>query len=128
MKSQYNWNTRRPETIPLVKGQNYRTRGSYMQESFQNGGWLYVKNSKGRKGYVPLYMLQHPKMDHVHPLVQPIYSEIYPNVINEVEIPTDPEQIGSEVTSTPIIDPNGNPISSPLSPIDPDDPLENNIQ
>lgn len=109
-----------PKTIPLVRGQNYWTCNSHFQKCYQNGGWLYVRNANGQKGFVPLKLLQGPRtMDHL-----PTVSENDPilNVVNEVaQVPTAvPQQIEPQIIPAPVTDANGIPLILPHSPLDDD--------
>lgn len=124
IRSPTNWISSKPKTISLIEGQKYWTCDGYVQKSLQNGGWLYVRNANGQRGFVPVKLLQQPRMGYTSPPLQPPFSGNDPNVVNAVEIPSEPPQhMGSQVTTTPITNGNDNPIILPHPPTA-YDPLE----
>jgi len=120
------WNNRSlKNTISVVKGQNYFTTNKYISSSIQNGGWLFVEDLNGQKGYVPSkYFFKTPRKVTQ---LQPKTPEM-PNLTYQV-LPVNQngvihEQVQPLSTTMPIPVMHDNPII-PLQTLVDSDELEN---
>lgn len=88
--AQNDWSDSNSNTISLVKGQTYFTSKARFALCAQNGGWLFVDDSYGRQGYVPLAVVRLRKL--VRPPLQHVETDI-PNEVSNMVPPTDPSMM-----------------------------------
>lgn len=88
-KSINDWdNQAQPDTIPLVKGQYYGTTNEKLALTNQNGGWLFVENENGQRGFVPLTKLANRRSNNTQS-PQPITSVVpgaTPQTVNQNDV------------------------------------------
>lgn len=115
--------------MPLVKGQTYFTTKARASLCSQNGGWLLVEDSNGKKGYIPASMVKsckinRPPSEFVETKISNDVTTI-PSMFPLMDPSTVPEQAQPTIGRMPITDVHDNPISLP-HPLNDSNELEKN--
>lgn len=103
--------------MPMVDGQCYWTSNSRLAASHENGGWLLVNDSNGRRGYIPnsLLNLNVPPNHTPSQSLKPKLPIKNPRVLSPKISKQNVNNQMSQSVSTPIVDIHNNPVVLPHS-------------
>lgn len=129
MKSKQNWSSSTPQTMRLEEGQCYWTSNSRLAASQENGGWLLVDDSDGRRGYIP-YSLFKLNLASNHTSLQPLSPKS--NIQNPCfASPVISKQNANneiiQLVMTPIVDAHNNPVALPHPLINDNEPNDSAV-
>lgn len=110
------WSSPSPRTLHLKKGKYYWTTKEELSAAVHNGGWLYVSDKLGRRGYAPYSMFGRPVSINQTPVLDAAVPEL-PEMATEIGAPTIPEQNSQPLQTMPIVDEDNNPLVLPHVPV-----------
>lgn len=116
VQSKMDWSSPSPRTLPLKKGKYYWTSKEGLSAAVHNGGWLYVVDKQGRRGYAPFSIFGRPVSINQTSTLDPAVPEL-PGMTTEIGAPTIPEQNSQPLQTMPIVDEDNNPLVLPHLPV-----------